>query len=193
MAGFKLNDNGDIEVDNSGKMLLLNTYQELVKQRLDIKLKTFKGEWWLDTTFGIPYRDTGDGKAIIGKGYTQKDVDAIYIAAIKEDRDVQRIDSFNSEYDKIQRIYNVRFEVKVQNAPLRSADVSLKSWEEVTYNYNPTLLTSSCDINFNDWAIELHPIVHEDLPEALQPPYEWDDGSYFYVYDGYVDSGYVEA
>lgn len=193
MAGFKLNDNGDIEVDNSGKMLLLNTYQELVKQRLDIKLKTFKGEWWLDTTFGIPYRDTGDGKAIIGKGYTQKDVDAIYIAAIKEDRDVQRIDSFNSEYDKIQRIYNVRFEVKVQNAPLRSADASLKSWEEVTYNYNPTLLTSSCDINFNDWATELHPIVHEDLPEALQPPYVWDDGSYFYVYDGYVDSGYVEA
>ena len=191
MAGFKLNDNGDIEVDSSGKMLLLNTYQELVKQRLDIKLKTFKGECRLDTTFGIPYRDTGDGKAIIGKGYTQKDVDAIYIAAIREDRDVQRIDSFNSEYDKIQRIYNVRFEVKVQNAPLRSTAASLKSWEEITYTYNPTLLRSSCDINFSDWVTELHPIVHEDLPEALQPPYIWKDASLYYVADGYVSSGYV--
>jgi hypothetical protein len=48
------------------------------------------------------------------------------------------------------------------------------AWEEVTYDYNPTLLTSSCNIDFDDWVLELHPIVHEDLPEALQSPYPWE-------------------
>lgn len=193
MAGFKLDDFGDIEVDSSGKMLRLVTYQELVKQRIQIKLKAYKGEWFLDTSFGIPYRDTGDGKAIIGKGFTQRDIDALYIAAIREDVDVQRIEYFNSVYNSSARNYNLNFEVKVLDRQLTSKDRSMYAWEEVTYDYNPTLLTSSCNIDFDDWVLELHPIVHEDLPEALQPPYEWDEGSYFYVYDGYVDSGYVEA
>jgi hypothetical protein len=193
MAGFKLSSDGDIEVDSNGKMLLLSTYQELVQQRLNIKLRTYKGEWWLDTTFGIPYRDTGDGKAIIGKGFTKADIDALYIAAIREDSDVQSIEYFNSEYNSTFRNYNVVFEVKVLDKLLNSNSVGLQAWEEVTYNYNPALLTSSCNIDFSDWVTELHPVVHEDLPDALQPPYEWSEGSYFYVYNGYVDSGYVEA
>ena len=173
MAGFKLNSDGDIDIDNSGKMLLLSTKQELVKQRLQIKLKTFKGEWWLDTTFGIPYRDTGDGKAIIGKGFTQRDIDALYIAAINEDTDVNSIDYFHSEYDSVQRWYNLSFEVRVDDELLRSSSAAIKPWEEETYQYNPNILSSSCNVNFNDWAVELHPIVHTDLEEALSPPYLW--------------------
>ncbi len=145
MAGFKLDANGDIEVDNNGKMLLLATKQELVKQRLQIKLKTFKGEYFLDTSYGIPYRDTGDGKAIIGKGLTKKDIDAIYIATINTDQDVNSIEYFYSEYDSPQRYYNVSFEVKVDDQLLTSQISALHAWEEVTYTYNQTLLSSSCN------------------------------------------------
>lgn len=173
MAGFKLDVNGDIEVDNSGKILLLTTKQELVKQRLQIKLKTFKGEWWLNTSYGIPYRDTGDGKAIIGKGFSQKDIDALYVAAINEDPDVNSIEYFYSEYDSVQRWYNLSFEVRVDDELLRSSSAATKPWEEETYTFYPNILSSSCSINFNDWALELHPIVHTDLEEALAPPYIW--------------------
>lgn len=172
MSGFKLDANGDIEVDSNGKMLLLSTYQELVKQRLQIKLRTFKGEWWLDTSFGIPYRDTGDGRAIIGKGYSKTDIDALYIAAIKSDEDVLSIKTFSSTYNPVTRLYDLNFEVKVRNGDLLSSSY-VPVWNEETYTYNPTTLTSSCDINFSDWVTDLHPTVHQDLPDALQPPYNW--------------------
>jgi hypothetical protein len=163
MSGFKLDANGDIEVDSTGKMLLLSTYQELVKQRLQIKLRTFKGEWWLDTSFGIPYRDTGDGRAIIGKGYSKTDIDALYVAAIKSDPDVLSIKYFNSTYNSITRLYDLNFEVKVRNENLTTTSYSAP-WQEETYTYNPTTLTSSCNIDFGDWVAELHPIVHTYLP-----------------------------
>lgn len=191
MAGFKLNSDGDIEVDNSGKMLLLATKQELVKQRLQIKLKTFKGEWWLDTTYGIPYRDTGDGKAIIGKGFTKKDIDALYIAAINEDPDVNSIEYFYSEYDSVHRMYNLSFEVKTSDEALRSYSAATHPWEEETYTYSSTILSSSCDVNFEDWSTELHPIVHTDLEAALAPPYVWNNSAGFYMYPDYIAEGYI--
>lgn len=198
MAGFKLDANGDIEVDNSGKMLLLATKQELVKQRLQIKLKTFKGEWWLDTTYGIPYRDTGDGKAIIGKGFTKKDIDALYIAAINEDVDVNSIEYFRSEYDSIQRMYNLSFEVRTSDELLMSAGANIKPWEEETYQFNSTILSSSCNVNFNDWATTLHPIVHTYLPYgstfgwlgALDIGLNTSYTDSIYMVSGYIEDGY---
>lgn len=191
MAGFKLNSDGDIAVDDSGKMLLLATKQELVKQRLQIKLKTFKGEWWLDTSFGIPYRDTGDGKAIIGKGFTKKDIDALYVAAINEDPDVNSIEYFYSEYDSVQRWYNLSFEVRTDDELLTSLSAAIKPWEEESYTYQSNLISSSCNIRMNDLALDLHPIVHTDLEWALSPPYVWNDSTGFYFFPDYIADGYV--
>jgi hypothetical protein len=171
MAGFKLNDFDDIDVDSSGKMLRLVTYQELVKQRIQIKLKAYKGEWFLDTSFGIPYRDTGDGKAIIGKGFTQRDIDAVYIAAIKEDPDVLSIEYFKSTLDRTARGYGVSFEVKSRKGNLPLNNPSTYAWEDESYEYIANNITPLYDIG--QWALDIHPIVHEDMPEALQPPYEW--------------------
>jgi len=164
MAGFKLSSDGDIDTDNNGKMLLLSTFQELVQQRLSIKLKTFKGEWFLDTFFGIPYRDTGDGKSIIGKGFTKRDTDAVYIAAINEDVDVEGIQYFASVYNPLQRAYDLVFEVRTKDELLNSKVSAVYPWDEETYVYNTTLLQSSCGIS----------------PESL-----------LYVQDGYVDPEYV--
>lgn len=199
MTGFKLSSDGDIDVDNSGKMLLLSTFQELVQQRLSIKLKTYKGEWWLDTTFGIPYRDTGDGKAIIGKGFTKADIDALYISAIREDSDVQSIEYFRTEYNPIFRTYSLSFEVKTVDALLNSSNAGLQAWEEIEYTYNPSLLSSSCNIDFNDWVLNIHPVVHTYLPYG--PTFGWlgsldigvnsFGGTNTYVVDGYVLDGYV--
>lgn len=144
MAGFKLDNSGDIGVDNNGNMLLLNTYQELVQQRLQIKLRTFKGEWFLDTFFGIPYRDTGDGKSIIGKGFTKRDTDAVYIAAINEDVDVEGIQYFSSVYNPLQRAYDLVFEVRTKDEVLSSKLSAVQPWDEETYTYSNNLITSSC-------------------------------------------------
>jgi hypothetical protein len=173
MTGFKLNADGDIGLDSNNRIETLSTYQELVRQRLDIKLKTFKGEWFLDTTFGVPYRDTGDGKSIIGKGYTASDIDALFIALIKEDPDVLSIKYFKSTYNTITRLYDLTFEVLVRDGSLLNLNVYKQSWDEETYEYIPNNVNSITDINM--WTENVHPIVHEDLPEALQSPYDWAD------------------
>ncbi len=171
MTGFKLNADGDIGLDSNNRMETLSTYQELVRQRLDIKLKTFKGEWFLDTTFGVPYRDTGDGKSIIGKGYTASDIDALFIALIKEDPDVLSIKYFKSTYNTITRLYDLTFEVLVRDGSLLTMDVYKQAWEEEVYEYNPVNNTPLYDVG--QWTLDIHPIVHEDMPEALAPPYSW--------------------
>lgn len=142
MIGFKLNADGDISTDVNGNINLLSTVQESVRQRLDIKLKTFQGEWFLDTTFGIPYR-----QQIIGKGLSIAERDAIYIKAIKEDRSVNRIVYFTSLYNPDTRFYSVDFEVNVDNTTLRSSTANLLPAEEIEYPIPDNFaLEPSCQI-----------------------------------------------
>lgn len=57
MSSLKLNQNNDIYFNNFGRIVFvenLNSDEE-IKQKLLVKLKTFKGEWFLDSEQGIPY------------------------------------------------------------------------------------------------------------------------------------------
>lgn len=185
MIGFKLNSAGDIEASN-GKISLLSTIQEAVRQRLEIKLRTFQNEWFLDTTYGIPYR-----QQIIGKGSTQKEVDAIYIAAINEDPDVQRIVFFNSTYNSFGRLYDLDFEVLVADELLRVSTANQTPAEEIEYpEPDHSALQPSCDaVVIGRYGCELHQIVHCELPICGE--YTWiydEEGMYSEPY--YTDWGY---
>jgi hypothetical protein len=187
MIGFKLNSTGDIE-SSGGEITLLSTVQEAVRQRLDIKLKTFQGEWFLDTTFGIPYR-----QQIIGKGLTIAERDALYIKAINDDPDVNSIVYFNSTFNPSTRFYSVQFEVRVDDELLRAATANLLPSEEIEYpepdNYP---LQPSCDIaGIFDWSCKLHHIVHCDLPPCGDSTWVYEEGNGSYVVTGYVVDGYV--
>ena len=46
---------GDLNVSDSGVIRLTSGTLESVAQRLRIKLRTFLGEWFLDTNVGVPY------------------------------------------------------------------------------------------------------------------------------------------
>ena len=112
MIDFKLGDNGDILIQD-GKFVLLKTIQEAVKQRLQVVFKTYQGEWFLNTTYGMPYR-----QQIIGKGLSQAETDALFIAKANADPDVQRIVYFKSNYDPVIREYDVSFEVRTSDGLL---------------------------------------------------------------------------
>jgi hypothetical protein len=57
MSTIKLNSSNDVYFDEFGKIVFISgiNSDEEIKQRLQIKLKTFKGEWFLDTEHGVPY------------------------------------------------------------------------------------------------------------------------------------------
>lgn len=95
-------DTHDLDIEN-GDFRLTPTEQLSIRQKLIIKLSTFKGEWFLDDQLGIPYYE-----AVLGKGRSQATIDAIFKRAILETEGVKGIVSFQSNITK-QREYVMRF------------------------------------------------------------------------------------
>lgn len=74
------------------------------RQNLEIKLKLWQGEWFLDTEFGTPYIDQ-----ILGKQITLSGSVAALKKSILEVSDVSGIESFKYNYDRQARSMKVDF------------------------------------------------------------------------------------
>lgn len=81
-------------------------FVDTVKQRLFILLHTFMEEWFLDTTYGIPY-----WQSILGKKTTKSAVDLIFQQKILAENGVKEITEFSSTF--VNRVYSLSFRVKV--------------------------------------------------------------------------------
>lgn len=75
-----------------------------VVQRLYIKLRTFRGEWFLNTGYGVPWLEE-----VLGKKVSKSTVDMIIQRAIMTTNGVKRITSFSSSYNNSTREYECRF------------------------------------------------------------------------------------
>lgn len=83
---------------------------QIVAQRLKITLYTFLGEWFLDTTIGVPYF-----QQIFGKIRTKSTIDLIFQRIISADPDVIEILSFDSSLAAETRGYSMTFQVRVSD------------------------------------------------------------------------------
>lgn len=81
-------------------------FTQTVAQRLMIRLQTFEGEWFMDTTYGVPY-----WQRILGKKPTQSAVDQILQQEILEENGVKELTYFQSSFQN--RIYSASFKVRV--------------------------------------------------------------------------------
>ena len=97
-------DTHDAEFVN-GDAPVTPTVDEGLRQRLKIKLLTFKGELIYNTEYGTPYY-----QEIFGKGRSKQIVDTIFRDLINEDEDVVRITRFESEITR-DRQYVLSFAV----------------------------------------------------------------------------------
>jgi len=105
-----LNPNtGDLVFTNGGSPVTQRT-ATVVAQRLRITLYTFLGEWFLNTTVGVPYY-----QQIFGKIRTQSAVDLIFQQIITDDPDVIEILTFSSTLDSANRGYSMTFQVRVSD------------------------------------------------------------------------------
>ena len=78
-----------------------------VSQRLVTRLKTFKGEWFMDNTYGFPYF-----QEVLGKKISKEDVDNIYRREILKERGVKNLTYFKSTLSK-DRVYKLEFRISV--------------------------------------------------------------------------------
>lgn len=106
-----LDENNDLYLDGNGNTKLTVLEEELVRQRLWITLSMFKGEWFANTSFGIPYLDrdgSGEGLSILG-GKNMTLLDFELQSAIRRTKGVEDIVSYSSSFDRRTRRVTVDF------------------------------------------------------------------------------------
>jgi len=90
MSDLKLTKEHDLQITN-GELVLISSKDEWVAQRVKINLKTYKGEWYLDNTVGVPYFQT-----LLKKNVSITLVDSIFKNVITSTVGVNKITSYNS-------------------------------------------------------------------------------------------------
>jgi hypothetical protein len=95
---------------NNGPLTKEFTTQPLIQtvsQRLKIRLLSFYGDWFMDTTYGVPYF-----QRLLGIKQTSKAAaDLIFQQQILAEEGVKEIVSFDSTF--INRQYSLTFKVRV--------------------------------------------------------------------------------
>lgn len=91
--------NGDVPTTQGQKVT--------VAQRLKVRLQTFLGEYFLNTTIGVPYY-----QRIFGKIKNKSTVDTIFQREILSDEGVLEITSYRSDLDVSSRFLQVTFTVR---------------------------------------------------------------------------------
>ena len=86
---------------------LTTSTSENLAQRLSIRLKTFKGEWFLDENLGIDYFGQ-----VIGKNRKKATIDALLQSEIVRDAEVLQIAEYDSVYDNTLRKLNISFKIR---------------------------------------------------------------------------------
>jgi len=94
-----------LRVGASGKKgLYLIDGDERIRQQLTITLRSFLGEWFLDTTYGVPYFEK-----ILGKAPQQSVIASVFRTQIMSVPGVKSLQSLSLDMDRNNRVLSVAF------------------------------------------------------------------------------------
>ena len=93
---------------------------EEIAQRLKIKLSWFKGEWFLDENYGIPYF-----QEIFVKGIDLDDIDDIYRTQIIQEDGVIDLLSYDSDFNSSTRKLEVQAKYKSEDGEIQTISFAL--------------------------------------------------------------------
>lgn len=101
----------DFDFSSGGAELV--EYQYAVAQRLDCRLDIGQGEWPLDVTFGVPYKET-----VFVKSPNVAVVASVFLVAILDADGVLKVNEYNIETDFVSRHMTCYFEVQTIWGPV---------------------------------------------------------------------------
>ena len=104
MKDLLLSKDHDLVIDKFD--LQLTNDKQLVKQRIRQALLAFKGDWFLNTSLGIPYYEE-----IVGQKNSIDTVKAIFIETIKKVDGVKDLVEFNINLENQSQSLNITFTV----------------------------------------------------------------------------------
>lgn len=99
-------DTYDLVVTPSFNLKFTTTLIEYVSQKLENALKTFKDEWYLNRSLGIPYFEK-----VLVKNPDINDVNSLFRGTIDNISEVLEILEFTTAFDTASRKYTVDFTV----------------------------------------------------------------------------------
>ena len=99
---------------------LTTSTSENLAQRLLIRLRTFRGEWFLDQDLGVDYFGQ-----ILGKNRNKATVDAIIQAEILQEREVLQLDEYNSTYNNSLRKLDIAFKARTIDGFFAAVDLTI--------------------------------------------------------------------
>ena len=106
MSQLGMADGGDLIIDNNNFTIVKETIE--IRQRLFQNLRTFLGEWFLDSTIGVPYF-----QIVFVKGTAPTAVDAVFKDAIIQTEGVVNLTKFSpADLDVGTRTADLTFEVE---------------------------------------------------------------------------------
>lgn len=108
---FKLDPITEDLIWHNGPLLKSDTTQtrvEVTGQRLVILLRTWLGEWFINTAYGVPYEQ----RIIAKKNVSKASVDLILQQQVLSDAGVREIVSWNSTLSSTRK-YTLVFSIKV--------------------------------------------------------------------------------
>lgn len=98
-------------VIENGDLKLISTFGELVRQRVHITLKTFKGEWKFNILFGVPYiANSNNTIQLLGKSVPKDIFDKYIRDAVLSVNGVDSITKFSSILDTSSRSVSISVE-----------------------------------------------------------------------------------
>jgi len=95
-------ETNDLHLDGNGHLAVV-TGAAAVAQHVRQRLKTFQGEWFLDTTAGVPWL-----AQLLGKQYDPALAEAVVKAEILNTHGVREITSFSVGFDHDSRALQIR-------------------------------------------------------------------------------------
>ena len=117
---LKLNpDTHDLYIENF-QLATLKTNVEDVAQRLKVKLLWVQEEWFLDSSYGIPYFTK-----IFTKEASQTDVDDIFRLAITNEDGVSKLIDYSSVFDRSARTFSIDCKVELTDGQVVSIPLTL--------------------------------------------------------------------
>ena len=112
---------GDIDLNNN-QMRLTANIQEAVRQKVQITLEAFQGEWVYNIDFGVPYLENDNNPTqILGKT-SQAFFDTTVKTAIEEVEGIVRVISFSSTLTQPEGLITINFEAITQSGEVLSPD-----------------------------------------------------------------------
>ena len=117
-------EDGKILFQNGQIFTTLNR-QDALRQRLDIRIKTQKGTWFLNISYGIDWFND-----VFSDTSTKSSTDALIQAEILKEELVSNIIGFSSSVDNVTRTYRCDFKVKMRDQTV-SDNISLLANEKL--------------------------------------------------------------